>query len=140
MIVGGPHDGPAGEALSRSIPRERRIDLTAAQFDPLVIQACLKRARLYIGGASLWTHMAAAAGAPTLALYGPTDEAIEGPWGPNARIVRGPRTFEAIKAQDPKLNQPVCHMLDLPADAVLEAAARLLADTEPTTMTRRRHG
>lgn len=139
LIVGAAHERVAGEAIGRSIARERRIDLTAAEFDPLVVHACLKHARLYLGGAVAWTHMAAAAGVPTLGLYGPADERIEGPWGPLARTVRGPRSFEAVKQADPRLNQPVCHMLDLPVETVLEAAHELLDQTAPRRVTRK-HG
>jgi hypothetical protein len=51
--------------------------------------ACwLAGARLYIGNDSGITHLAAAAGAPVLAVFGPTDPVIWGPRGPNVRIVR----------------------------------------------------
>lgn len=48
----------------------------------------LARARLYIGNDSGITHLAAAAGAPVLALFGPTDPAIWAPRGPNVRVLR----------------------------------------------------
>jgi heptosyltransferase-3 len=40
----------------------------------------LARARLYIGPDTSVTHLAAAAGCPTVALFGPTDPRIWGPW------------------------------------------------------------
>lgn len=49
----------------------------------------LRRARLYIGGDSGPTHLAAALGVPLVGLYGPTDPARNGPWGPGPmRILR----------------------------------------------------
>ena len=132
MIVGSPQDWKAAESLRRSLPRDRWIDLTA-QTDPLVIHACLARARLCIGGAVLWSHLAAAAGTPTLGLYGPTDESVDGIWGAHARVVRGPRSFQAIRAIDTALDQPVCHMLDLTIETVLQAANDLLDETEPAS-------
>ena len=138
LIVGGPQDWKAAESLRRSVPRERWIDLTG-ESDPLVVYAALARARLYIGSAIAVTHMAAAAGAPTLGLYGPNDEAREGTWGEHSRVVRGPRSFAAIRTLDPKLDRPVCHMLDLKIESVLEAAERLLSDTAPKER-RRGHG
>ena len=51
--------------------------------------ALLRRADLYVGGDSGPTHMAAALGVPVVGLYGPTDPARNGPWGPGAvRVVR----------------------------------------------------
>jgi heptosyltransferase-3 len=40
----------------------------------------LRWAALYVGPDTATTHLAAAGGTPTLALYGPTDPAIWGPW------------------------------------------------------------
>ncbi len=128
MVTGAPDDRHEVEALRRAVSRDRFIDLTS-KSDPLLLSACFARARLMLGGAFWTTHLAAAAGAPTLALFGPSDEAREGVWGPSTRVVRGPRSFQAIRAVDPGLDQPVCHMLDLKVETVLEAAAALFAAT-----------
>ena len=40
----------------------------------------LAKARVYIGPDTSVTHLAAAAGCPTVALYGPTDPRLWGPW------------------------------------------------------------
>lgn len=130
MLLGGPDDRWAAEAVRRVISRDRLIDLVG-KVDLLTAYACLKRARLFIGNDSGLMHLAAAAGAPTLGLFGPSDDRLYGPWGKTARALRGPREFEAFKAIDPALNQAVCHMLDLPAAWVVTAAKKLLADTEP---------
>jgi len=135
MIVGGPDDRPLAEELRRTISRARAVDLTG-ETDPLTVYAALAMARLYIGPAGGFTQLAAAAGAPTLGLYGPNDEAIEGPWGAKARTVRGPRGLEAIRRADPTLSQQVCHLLDLTVDQVVTAARELLAHTEPQTETK----
>jgi heptosyltransferase III len=42
--------------------------------------ALIAGARVYIGPDTAVTHLAAAAGAPTVALYGPTDPRLWGPW------------------------------------------------------------
>jgi ADP-heptose:LPS heptosyltransferase len=130
MLLGGPDDRWAAEAVRRVISRDRLIDLVG-KVDLLTAYACLKRARLFTGNDSGLMHLAAAAGTPTLGLFGPSDDRLYGPWGKNARALRGPREFEAFKAIDPNLNQAVCHMLDLPAAWVVNAAKKLLADTEP---------
>ena len=135
LIVGGPEDRPLAEELRRTISRARTVDLSG-EADPLTVYAALAMARLYIGPAGGFTQLAAAAGAPTLGLYGPNDEAIEGPWGAKARTVRGPRGLEAIHSADPTLSQQVCHLLDLTVDQVVTAARELLAQTETKAETK----
>lgn len=44
------------------------------------LSALIGGARVYIGPDTAVTHLAAATGAPTVALYGPTDPRIWGPW------------------------------------------------------------
>jgi lipopolysaccharide heptosyltransferase III len=44
------------------------------------LTALIAGARVYIGPDTAITHLAAAAGAPTVALYGPTDPRLWGPW------------------------------------------------------------
>jgi ADP-heptose:LPS heptosyltransferase len=132
MLLGGPDDERVVSTLRRSLPRERVIDL-AGKADLLTIYAALKHARLFIGNDSGLMHMAAAAGAPTLGLFGPSDERLYGPWGPNTQVVRGPRDFEQIREIDPKFQQALCHMMDLPVETVAAAARDLLARTEPGT-------
>jgi ADP-heptose:LPS heptosyltransferase len=85
---------------------------------------------LFIGNDSGTMHLAAAAGAPTLGLFGPSDEQLYGPWGPNTRAVRGPRSYEQIRAVDPSFGQALCHMMDLSVETVAAAAEDLLAATE----------
>lgn len=50
----------------------------------------LAHARAYVGNDSGMTHLAAALGAPTLALFGPTDPAVWGPRGRRVAILRAP--------------------------------------------------
>jgi len=128
MVLGGPADRRDAVPVLSALPRERVIDLVGRE-DLLVLYAALKRARLFIGGDSGLMHVAAAAGAPTLGLFGPSDERLYAPWGPLARTVRGPRGFAAFKAIDPGLNQALCHMMDLKVETVREAAIQLLADS-----------
>ena len=86
--------------------------------------------RLFVGNDSGLMHLAAAAGAPTLGLFGPSDDRCYAPWGANGRVLRTPRDFAAFKALDPELNQAVVHMRDLPVEWAAKAARALLADTQ----------
>lgn len=62
----------------------------AIRFEDLYDLACwLATASLYIGNDSGITHLAAAVGTPTIALFGPTDPRVWAPRGQNVRIVHG---------------------------------------------------
>jgi ADP-heptose:LPS heptosyltransferase len=61
----------------------------AIQIPDLYDLACwLARAQVFIGNDSGITHLAAAAGTPVLALFGPTDPAVWAPRGPHVQIVK----------------------------------------------------
>lgn len=130
IILGDTEAREAGRAVKLAVSRDRII-LEPGALGPLATYACLKHARLAVGNDSGSTLLAAAAGVPTLALFGPSDEHIDAPWGQHVRVLRGPRDFEAFRKLDPNLNQAICHMLDLSVETVAGAALRLLAETEP---------
>ncbi len=84
-------------ALARGLERFMEVRWCAGPQDPplegavsisdLYDLACwLGRARLYIGNDSGITHLAAAAGTPVLALFGPTNPEVWAPRGPNVRV------------------------------------------------------
>ena len=131
MVLGGPEDAKLARELKDVVMRNQFINLTQ-DTDLLTAYACLKRARLFIGNDSGTMHLAAAAGIPTLGLFGPSDEQLYGPWGANTRVARGPRTYEQIRAVDPSFGQALCHMMDLSVETVSAAAEELLAATEET--------
>lgn len=129
MVLGGPRDVELAHALRHVTPKDRFIDLVN-KADLLTVQACLGQVRLFVGNDTGLAQMAAAAGAPTLTLFGPSDEAVRAPWGPLSKTLRGGRDFAQIRQIDPALNQSLCHMMDLGLDAVTAAAKDLLAETE----------
>jgi ADP-heptose:LPS heptosyltransferase len=125
LIMGGPGDSRMVEELRMASARGRYVDLTG-KVDLLTAYAALKRADLFIGNDSGLMHIAAAAGVPTIGLFGPSDERRYGPWGDNTVAVRGPRSFEQFLAVDPDLSQAIRHMSDLPVATVVRAAKALL--------------
>ncbi|HEY0650887.1 glycosyltransferase family 9 protein [Phenylobacterium sp.] len=128
MVLGGPGDDKPANTL-RDVARKGFIDL-AGKADLVTAYACLKRARLFIGNDSGAMHLAAAAGTPTIGLFGPSDERLYAPWGDHTRVVRGPRSFEQIRAVDPGFGQALCHMMDLPVESVVSAARQLIKATD----------
>lgn len=89
------------------------------EFDLLDCAALMERATLVIGNDNALTHIAAAMGAPTLTLFGPTDERVRAPYGPRTRTVRG-RPFEQAALD------ATAAMDDISIDAVEAAALDLL--------------
>ncbi len=128
MIVGGEDERDAAHTIRLATARNRVIELQG-KLTTLQTVAALSRARLYLGADSLWTQLAVAAGVPSVAVFGPSDDAVKGPW--RGRSVRGSRAVDDFRAIDPNLNQAIQHMMDLPAERVLKAARELLVETEP---------
>jgi heptosyltransferase-3 len=70
-----------GMASVEGVPAEPPVD------DLYELACCLAKARIYIGNDSGITHLAAAAGARVVALFGPTDPAVWAPRGPNVCLI-----------------------------------------------------
>lgn len=71
------------------------IDLVGAHH-LLRVYACLQRCAFYVGNDSGLMHMAAAAGVPTLGLFGPSRQEHYAPWGEKCAYVRTDLTYDAI--------------------------------------------
>ena len=125
IVVGDENARDAAHTVRLSLPRNRVTELQG-RLSKLETVAALSRASLYIGADTLWTDLAVAAGAPVVALFGPSDDVEHGPWG--GVVVRGPRSVDEYRKIDPNLNQAIQHMNDVPADRVLTAARKLLAE------------
>lgn len=125
LIVGSESDRDIGQTIRRSIPRNRVIE-AYGRLTPLQTAAALAHADLYIGADSLWTQLAVAAGTTCIGVYGPSDETEVGPWGGTS--VRGPRSLAEYRQLDPRMNQAIQHMMDLPAERVLKTARKRLAE------------
>ena len=137
MLVGSAADRDAAHTIRFAVARERTIELQG-KLDLLETAAALRHARMFIGADSIWTQLAVAAGVPSLAVFGPSDEAITGPWG--GKAVRGSRSLEEFRVIDPGLNLHIQHMMDVPVEPVLAAALKLHARTEPEPILEPAHG
>lgn len=127
-IFGGPGDEARAQAVKAGLEARTVIDLTG-QLDLVEAAACLKRAALFVGNDSGLMHMAAAAGTPTLGLFGPTDERLYAPWGEKARIVRAGDRFDERERRALADTSRESLMGALQVDAVERAAAELMAES-----------
>lgn len=123
-VLGGPGDRPAAQPVLEAIPPDRCLDLVGG-VGLRVIQACLARCALFIGNDSGLMHMAAAAGCPTLGLFGPTPEAVYGPWGRHCAVARPPEPAAVLFPPGADPTTLPCAMLGLSV-AAAEAATRAL--------------
>ncbi|HEY8285643.1 MAG TPA: glycosyltransferase family 9 protein, partial [Chloroflexota bacterium] len=85
-VLGGPLDQAACEAMRASM-RGPSLDLCGPA--PFADRgAFLRRCALYVGNDSGPTHLAVAVSCPVVAIFGPTDMALYGPYHARARTVR----------------------------------------------------
>jgi len=119
-----------------AVPANRRID--AVGLDLPTTAAVFERCRLFVGNDSGLAHLAGAAGAPTLGLFGPSDAGLYAPQGPNCRVVRTPESFhDLVYAPGFDHRTAGSQMTNLAVDAVERAAVDLIAATNsPATDTR----
>jgi ADP-heptose:LPS heptosyltransferase len=113
-LTGGPGDAvlvalakqTAGDAIARSW-----VGATSL----LQLAELARRARLFVSCDTGPMHLAAAVGAPVLALFGPADARRTGPWGTGQRVVQSPSG----------------RMADLEAGVVLAAALERVREAAP---------
>jgi heptosyltransferase-3 len=131
MLVGSGQDRDAAHTIRFAVSRDKVIELQG-KLDLLETAAALRHSRMFIGGDSIWTQLAVAAGVPALGVYGPSDETITRPW--TGAAVRGSRSVEEFRIADPELNQHIQHMMDVPVEPVVAAALKLYQTTEPPVL------
>jgi lipopolysaccharide export system permease protein len=116
----------AGKLLAL-LPSERTLDLIG-KTDALGAAACLQRLDLYVGNDSGLMHLAAAAGTPTLGLFGTGWPTVYRPWGPRAAYIERRVTDTKDAWRRMTLEQMAgLAMVDIDVDTVVASARQLLA-------------
>ena len=108
-VFAGPGETERAMATPLLAALPGAIDLVGRLTLPEVA-ACLARCALFVGNDSGLMHLAAAAGTPTLGLFGPTSAAEYAPAGPRAAV--------ALSS--------TARMEDLSVETAVQAASRLL--------------
>jgi ADP-heptose:LPS heptosyltransferase len=128
LVAGGPGEAEQAGPVLDAVPAARRVQ--AFGLDLPVVAAALQRCRLFVGNDSGLMHLAAAAGTPTLGLFGPTDDRHYAPWGRQCRVVRTPESCRELLTRpgfDCATTPPL--MTGLAVAPVERAARELLAAT-----------
>ncbi len=123
-VLAAEHERDQALPLLAAIPDHRLIDLVG-RVDLLTAAAVLRRCAMFIGNDTGLMHVAAAIGAPTLGLFGPSPIEKYAPWGSCTAVVRTADAPEAMFG--PGFNHLTTDTLmdSLSVDAT-EAAARQL--------------
>ena len=125
-VLAAAHERAQAQPVIDALPAERAIDLVGT-VDLLTAAACLRRCRLFVGNDSGLMHLAAAAGVPTLGLFGPSPEWRYGPRGRCTAYVRTAESVAELVAHAGPEGQVAGTLMDglAVADAA-EAATALL--------------
>jgi heptosyltransferase-2 len=133
ILVGGPDERDLAQAVSRAMKRPA-LDL-AGQTTIKQLAAVLERCSLFVGGDSGVMHVAAAVGAPVVALFGPTNERAWGPYTPPGQrpssiIVRAPGArpvmYVGHRLNKERAYEGEAAMAAITPEMVLAAARQLL--------------
>jgi ADP-heptose:LPS heptosyltransferase len=122
-VFGAAHEREA--ALAVLAATREPLDLIGGT-DLLNVFAVLRRCALFVGNDSGLMHMAAAAGIPTLGLFGPSAEWRYRPWGERTAVARTTESLEELTtAPDYDYRSHRTLMLSLSVDEVVRAAEEL---------------
>ena len=128
-VMAAAHEHRQAEPLLASIAPPRLINLVG-KIDLLTATAVLRRCSLFIGNDTGLMHMAAAAGTPTLGLFGPSPSAKYAPWGERAAWVGSVDPPEAMFGPGFDHRTTDTLMDGLSVDAAEAAAHRLWRSVE----------
>jgi heptosyltransferase-2 len=124
LVLAGPADAAPARALAAAAS-DGGAPTTLLEGAPLAeVAAAVEGARLYVGNDSGVSHVAAAVGAPTLAIFGPTRASRWAPRGRRVAVVEPPARCPTCLAADDRPAECDC-LLKVSPESVI-AAARLL--------------
>ena len=125
VVLAAAHERAQAAPLLAALPSSRAIDLVG-KVDLLTAAAILRNAALFIGNDTGLMHLAAASGAPTLGLFGPSNVKEYAPWGPRAAYVQTALSYWELYKPGWHL-EPADSMMDsLSVDMAEEGARGLL--------------
>lgn len=114
----GPGEQELGQALAKS-SGGHAFPITCSIGELIAIT---RRARLFVGGDTGPLHLAAALGIPAVGLYGPTDPARTGPFGPKTIALRHPESQTTFSHH----RQPDDGLMKITVEETVAAARHLL--------------
>jgi len=98
LLVSGPAEEDRFDALSPLAGMERAVAIRSEKLPRLA--AVLARCEAFLGNDSGISHLAAAAGTPTVAVFGPTDPIVWGPRGKRVAVLGGGGDTARVEVAD----------------------------------------
>lgn len=114
--------GPGEEGLAREAVASSGGSAVALSSSLSELMALARRSRLFIGGDTGPMHLAALLGVRTVALFGPTDPARNGPYWEGTRVLRDPASVTSYshkRAEDAGLEKITVARVMAEVDALL---------------------
>ncbi len=115
IILWGPGEKEEAEALRKTTGEGVYL---ACPTDVPQLLALLKKVDMYIGGDTGVMHLAAFAGTPVVAVFGPTDVLINGPYGARCTVVR--KDLPCSPCKNKKCEKRIC-LKEISVNEVYEA-------------------
>jgi ADP-heptose:LPS heptosyltransferase len=131
LFLGAPNEYELSLPVIEAVPQDRRTAIFGTEH-LLTVQACLNKVDLYVGNDSGLMHMAAAAGIPTIGLFGPSKEENYGPYGDNGCAVRTDWSYQQIIDNRTDRFDGKTLMGTLSVDKVMDAIYRYFDQLERT--------
>lgn len=129
LVIGSSSDLPLARRLaSRMNPAPF---VAAGRTDLKLLMALLRRIDLLVTVDSGPMHLAAALGTPLVALFGPTDPRLIGPYGGDGVVLRAPLPCSPCSKRRCRIEADRLCMRSISVDEVAEAASALLTTDSP---------
>jgi heptosyltransferase-1 len=115
--------GPGEESLAREAVASSNGNAVALFSSLSELMALARRAALFVGGDTGPMHLAALLGVKTVALFGPTDPARNGPYWAGTRVLRDPSSvtnYSHKRAEDSGLEKITVERVMAEIDELLD--------------------
>jgi heptosyltransferase-1 len=115
--------GPGEEEIGAAVADASGKAAEAISCSLSQLIALTRHASLFVGGDTGPMHLAAMLGVPTVAIFGPTDPARNGPYYARTAVVRSPKSHTSYSHVD----TPDPGLMSITADEVMAAVEKVLA-------------
>jgi ADP-heptose:LPS heptosyltransferase len=96
VVMGAPNETERVHDVLVGWPEDRPLLNLVGRVSLPALFVMLQNARLAVCNDSGLMHLAAAAGVPTVGLFGPSPDQLYAPWGPNGHVMRTTESFEDL--------------------------------------------
>jgi len=128
-VIAAANEYDQVEPVLRAVPKDNLINLVGAG-DLAVVGAYIRQCKFFVGNDSGLMHMAAAAGIPTLGLFGPSRNEHYAPWGHACAYIRTPESYDELVSVEGYDHRTTGTLMDgLSIEAVFNACLALAERT-----------